>query len=209
MGDLFVVGSALQVAGPILTVLLWLPVILYLVARWRTYEEGLNDNQLGLKVALSFFKVAAYQISLAGLFLLVYALMSDSPGEAQEQILRTAAGLLVPGLIVYGAHFYAYNHTNHREIPTVDRLFAGVNLLQTGLVGFVSLLVACFLLFQKDIPDETERLVWSLVIVYSLAWIVQGLLFARTSTLRVGGGRPGAAGAGAGSDSTWSEITKS
>jgi hypothetical protein len=207
MGDFMFIGSAVQVAGPLVTLLLWLPVILYIVARWRTYREGVTDNQLGLKVALSFFKIAAYQISLAGLFLLVYALMSDAPIETQEQILRAAGGLLVPGLLVYGAHYYAYNHTNHRELTTVDRLFAGVNLLQTGLIGFASLLTACILVFQKNIDDETERLAWSLVIVYVLAWIVQGLLFARTSTLKAAG-RPAPAGVG-GAGESWSDVTKS
>src|SRR5262245_13663364 len=169
--------------GPILMVATWMPVILYVIARWRTYREGLNDAQLGLKVAISFFKVISYQLSLAGLFLLVYALMSDAPDDVQESILRTAGGLLVPGMILYGVHFYAYNQTNHREIPTVDRLFAGVNLLNTGVIGMVAVVAGFYLLFQKDVTDETERLVWSGVLVYSLAWLVQGLLFARSSTL--------------------------
>ena len=169
--------------GPILMVATWMPVILYIVARWRTYREGLNDTQLGLKVALSFFKVISYQLSLAGLFLLVYAVMSDAPDDTQEMILRTAGGFLVPGLLLYGIHFYAYNQTNHREIPTVDRLFAGVNLLNTGIIGMISLVAGFYLLFQKNIADEIERLVWSGVLVYSLAWLVQGLLFARSSTI--------------------------
>ncbi len=169
--------------GPIVMLMTWLPVILYVVARWRTYREGLNDTQLGLKVALSFFKIIAYQLSLAGLFLLVYALMSDAPDDAQEKVLRTAGGLLVPGMLIYGFHFYAYNQTNHREVPTVDRLFAGVNLLQTGVIGMIATVSGFYLLFQKNIADETERLVWSGVLVYVLAWLVQGLLFARTSTI--------------------------
>jgi hypothetical protein len=169
--------------GPILTLLTWLPVILYVIARWRTYREGLTDAQLGLKVALSFFKIISYQLSLAGLFLLVYALMSDAPDDMQEKVLRTAGGLLVPGMLIYGVHFYAYNQTNHREVPTVDRLFAGVNLLQTGIIGMVSVVAAFYMLFQKNIADESERLVWSGVMVYVLAWLVQGLLFARSSTI--------------------------
>ena len=171
------------VLGPMVTLLVWLPVVLYIIGRWRTYREGTNDTQLGLKVALSFFKVISYQLSLAGLFLLVYALMSDAPDDTQERILRTAGGLLVPGMLIYGVHFYAYNQTNHREIPTIDRLFAGVNLLQTGIIGMISVVAGFYLLFQKNIADETERLVWSGVLVYVLAWLVQGLLFARSSTI--------------------------
>jgi predicted metal-binding membrane protein len=95
--------------------------------------------------------------------------------------------MLLPSLIVYAIHFYAYNRTNHREMPTVDRLFGGVNLLMTGLVAFVALIVACQLLFQKKSDAETARLAWSVVITYSLAWIGQGLLFARLATLQSNG----------------------
>lgn len=181
-GFLSLFGLPFVFLGPIAMVATWMPVILYVIARWRTYREGLNDNQLGLKVALSFFKIIAYQLSLAGLFLLVYALMSDAPDDTQEQILRSAGGLLVPGMLIYGFHFYAYNQTNHRETPTVDRLFSGVNLLQTGVIGMVATIAGFYLLFQKNVSDETERLVWSAVLVYVLAWFVQGLLFARAST---------------------------
>jgi hypothetical protein len=186
MSDIFSLIPGAAVVGPVLGAFVWVPaviLVLYVIARWRSYREDARDTQLGLKVALSFFKLASYQISLAGIFLLVYALMSDAPDETQERILRMAGGLLVPGLLIYAVHFYAYNHTNHRELPTVDRLFAGVNLLQTGMIGFVSWLVSCVFLFQESVPDEIERLSWSLVIVYSLAWIVQGLLFARQSTI--------------------------
>lgn len=176
-------AAAGWVIAPVIGVLFWVPAMIYVVARWRTYREGTGDAQLGLKVVMSLFKIVSYQMALAGLCLLVYALMSDAPDDTQETVLRTAGGLLVPSLLVYMIHFYAYNRTNHREIPTVDRLFGGVNLLVTGLIGFVALIVACQLAFHEKTDAEQARLAWSIVITYSLAWLGQGLLFARLATL--------------------------
>lgn len=183
MFEMMGIAAAGWVIAPVIGILFWIPALIYVVARWRTYREGHSDAQLGLKVVMSLFKIVSYQMALGGLFLLVYALMSDAPDETQETVLRTAGGMLLPSIIVYGIHFYAYNRTNHREMPTVDRLFGGVNLLITGLIAFGALIVACQLLFQKKSDAEHARLAWSFVITYSLAWLGQGLLFARLATL--------------------------
>ena len=37
------------------------PVVLYLVARWRAHKEPSLDPQLGVKFALHYFAIAAFQ----------------------------------------------------------------------------------------------------------------------------------------------------
>ena len=165
---------------PLFGIVVILPLVLYLIARWRSYREGTGDPQLGLKVALSYFRVLAYQLVLAGVFLLVWALMSDASDDTQEQILRTAGGLAVPGVIIFAAHNFAIAHTNQREQPVVGRLFGGLNLILTGLFGFLALSAAGFLFFQKNADKEIQRMLWSGMIVYNLAWVMQGLLFSRS-----------------------------
>lgn len=170
--------------SPVITVLVALPVVIYIVARWRAYRDNqVADPHLGFKVALSFFKIASYQLCLLGLFLLVYGLMTDLGDEAQEMMLRLAGGFIVPGLIVYAAHFVALTRTNAMELPAVSRMFAGLNLLQTGLIGNLALVMGFVMLFQEGDSGEGGRIAWSLVIVYTVAWVVQGLLFAREVTM--------------------------
>ena len=166
--------------APFLFVLAAMPVLLYVVARWRTQRENHPDPQLGLKVALSFFRVLAYQIVLFGLYLLVWALMSDLDESTQEQLVRTGAGLLVPAVLILLAHVSACGHTNQDERPIVSRLFGGLNLLLTGVVGFAVLMAALFLIFQKGVDREILHAVWAAVIVYDLAWAAQAFLLSRS-----------------------------
>lgn len=163
-----------------MTIGLAIPIVLYIVARWRMYRENLPpDPYLGFKVALSLFRIIAYQLCLGAAFLLVYAMITDLPDSVQSSLGRTGMGLLLPGLIVWVAHAAAIMKTNTEEIPHVARMFSGLALIQTGLVGFMALVFACVLLFQKGSSGEAGRAAWSAVMVYTTAWAVQGLLFAR------------------------------
>jgi hypothetical protein len=168
--------------SPIVTVAVALPVIIYIVARWRTYRDhGGGDPHLGAKVALSVFKIASFQLLLAAGFLMLYGLLTSMEGEGRTNLFRVAGGLFLPGLIVFAAHSIALNATNWRSMPAVVRMFNGVNLVQTGIAGFAALVLACMLMLQKDVPGEMNRLAWSMVLVYVPAWIGQGALFLRTT----------------------------
>lgn len=168
--------------SPIVTVAVALPVVIYIVARWRSYRDhGGGDPHLGAKVALSVFRIASFQLLLAAGFLALYGLLTTMNGTARTDLFRLAAGLFLPGLIVFAAHTVALGATNWRALPAVVRMFNGVNLLQTGLAGFVALVLVCVLLLQKDVPSEMNRLAWSMVLVYVPAWIGQGAMFLRTT----------------------------
>ncbi len=168
--------------SPIVTVAVALPVVIYIVARWRTYRDhGGGDPHLGIKVALCVFRIAAFQLLLAGGFLFLYGLMTTMDGEARIDILRLAGGLFLPGLVVFGAHTVALHSTNAESMPAVVRMFNGINLLQTGLAGFVSLVLVSVLLLQKNVPSEMNRLAWSLLLIYVPAWVAQGAMFLRST----------------------------
>jgi hypothetical protein len=166
--------------SPVVTVAVALPVVIYILARWRTYRDyGGGDPHLGAKVALSVFRIASFQLLLAGGFLFLYGLLTTMNGEARTSIFRVAGGLFLPGLLVFAAHTIALNATNWRSMPAAVRMFNGVNLVQTGMVGFASLVLAFVLLLQKDVPSEMNRMAWSLALVYVPAWIGQGAMFLR------------------------------
>ena len=166
--------------APIISVAVATPVIIYIVARWRSYRDGgPPDPQIGIKVAISWFRLASYQLLLAGGFLLVFALIGDLGERGREELMRVAGGILFPGAIIYAAHHIAIGFTNARERPSVVRMFAGLNLIQTGIVGFTALILVGIFLFQKHTPKEPNRMAWSLVLVYVPAWCAQGSMLAR------------------------------
>jgi len=168
--------------SPIVTVAVALPVVIYIVARWRTYRDhGGGDPHLGIKVAICVFRIAAFQLLLAGGFLMLYGLMTTMDGDARINILRLAGGLFLPGLVVFAAHTVALHATNAESMPAVVRMFNGINLVQTGLTGFVSLVLVSVLMLQKDVPSEMNRLAWSLLLIYVPAWVAQGAMFMRST----------------------------
>ena len=179
----YMMMSAMNIfISPIVTVAVALPVVIYIVARWRTYRDyGGGDPHLGAKVAICVFRIASFQLLLAGGFLLVYGLMTTMDGEARTNILRLAGGLFIPGLVVFAAHTVALHSTNFESMPAVVRMFNGVNMVQTGITGFVSLVLVSVLMLQKDVPSEMNRMAWSLLLVYLPAWIALGALFLRST----------------------------
>jgi hypothetical protein len=179
----YMMMSAMNIfVSPIITVAVAMPVIIYIVARWRTYRDyGGGDPHLGIKVAICVFRIAAFQLLLAGGFLFLYGLMTTMDGEARMNILRLAGGLFIPGLVVFAAHTVALHATNVASMPAVARMFNGVNMVQTGVGGFVSLVLVSVLMLQKDVPSEMNRMAWSLLLVYLPAWVAQGALFMRST----------------------------
>ena len=171
--------AAMSLLSALLPLLLFAPVVVYVVARWRTYREGPGpDPQLGWKTAIAFFKLLALQLALAGLYCLVDGVLRGEE-RGRGELLRLAVGLLVPAALVYGAHHAAGQRTNALEQPIAPRLFAGVGLMLTGLVAFGALVAGCVLLFQKHVGEGDLRQAWSLAVVYGVAWATQGVAFAR------------------------------
>lgn len=185
--------QVLQMAGPMMFVvpmLLWLvvigPLVLYPIARWKLHREGATDNQLGLKTAMHYFRMIAFQLLLAGGVMLVYAVIGK--GSDKGDLYRAAFGFLVPAGIVFGVHTMLVGRTNDVQYSGVHRLFMGYNLLVVGLLGFVALVIGFQALFAKGKVGDVGRLLFAAVLVYCGAWAACGIQFAR----RVLGG-PGAA----------------
>jgi hypothetical protein len=157
--------------------LLFVPFAVYLAARWRGYRDQVIDPQLGFKVALSFFALVALQVLLAGTTTFMYAIISTS--EHKGDIYRLALGLIVPAGIVLGVHIALLVRTNQAQFSAVRRMFVGINLLVTGVLGFGALVFACEALFNGAKWHEVGRIGGSGVIVYGSAWAVLGVQMSR------------------------------
>jgi hypothetical protein len=176
--------TMIQLLGPVMMVgplLVWLllfgPLVIYPIARWKAQRDAYVDTQIGLKVAVHHFRMIALQLLLLGGTLLLFALISKSAGKSS--IYRAAFGFLVPGAIVFVAHGALVARTNDAHFPSVRRLFLGYNLLVTGLVGFIALVIGCQMLFAKGSTGDEGRLALAAVFVYGGAWAASAALFSR------------------------------
>ncbi|MDB4959523.1 MAG: hypothetical protein JWO36_7092 [Myxococcales bacterium] len=157
--------------------LLVVPFVLYVIARWRAHRDAITDPQLGIKVALDYFAITAFQVVLAGAMLFIYAILSNLDGKGS--LYRMAFGLMMPAGLVLGAHLALLARTNQDRFPSVRRLFAGYNLLLTGLFGFIGLVLAFQMLLKKGPAGELGRIAAAMVLVYGSAWAAVGWRFAQ------------------------------
>jgi len=172
--------------GPMFIVvpmLLWFlvigPLILYPVARWRAARDVYMDPQLGMKVALHYFKLLAFQTLLIGGTILIWTIISKNSGD-KGSFYRVAFGFLVPAGIVFGAHIALLKKTNDEMFTGVRRLFLGYNLLVTGLLGFIVLTLGFQALFAKGESGDAGRAFLAAILVYCSAWGGIGAIFAKT-----------------------------
>jgi len=147
-------------------------VTIYVVARWRGYREGIDDPQLGRKLAAAVFCWLALQLLLAGLSVLGYAVVGGA--DDREPAMRIAAALVLPALLVGGLNLAALRRTNHVERPLVVRMVAGLSLIQTGIVATLALVLACVLSLLKEPDASAAGTAWSVAAVYGVAWAAQG-----------------------------------
>jgi hypothetical protein len=156
----------------------------YVILRWRQGREGeAPDPQLGLKVALQYFATIGWHITLIAAFMLLYGVLEDS-SRMQENLLRTGTGLLIGGLIVYGLHRVLLGRlTDSATRPNVTRIFKGLNLVLTGLIGMAALIGMCVMLVQEKVPEEPFKVGGVVMLVYLGAWASQARgLIALTAT---------------------------
>jgi hypothetical protein len=158
--------------------LLVIPFVLYLIARWRAHRDSIVDPQLGLKVALNYFAVTGFQLALAGVMLVVYSMISTET-DARGDLARMGFGLIFPAMLVLFVHRALLKRTNQHRFTSVERLFAGYNLFVTGLIGFIGLVLAFEMLLKKGPGGEMGRIAAALVLVYGSGWAVVGWRFAR------------------------------
>jgi hypothetical protein len=147
------------------------PLVMYVVARWRAHREPVADPQLGLKFALHYFMLVALQVLLGGAALLIFTLLQET-GSDRSTYIRAALGLMTPAAVVLVAQLVLLARTNDAVMTGVRRLFLGYNLLSTGLLGFVGLILGSEVLFSKDGADAAGHAAIGMIIVYCGAWAV-------------------------------------
>lgn len=159
--------------------LVWLlvvaPLLLYPIARWKTQREPQVDTQLGLKVALHYFKLIAFQVLLVGAMVIVTTIIRKGGGKGDG--FRAGFGYLVPAAIIFGTHVAMLKRTTDEALVTVRRLFMGYNLIVTGLFATGALVVGFQALFARGTSDD-GRLYLAACLVYVTAWAVCGARFA-------------------------------
>jgi hypothetical protein len=170
----FLPGAAAAAAFVLIPLVMFGPMVLYVLARWRAHRAPVVDPHLGLKFALHLFSsTSLYIVLFAGAFL-IYTIIGPGPSSAKGDWYRIAFALLVPASIVLGVHSMLIKRTNDQEVPGVRRLFLGYNLIVIGSMGFFSLMLAFQMLFAKNSTHGLGHLAGSLVLVYCTAWGVLG-----------------------------------
>ena len=177
----------LQVAAPLMSVAAFAPVVLYIVARWRAHKEPIQDTQLGLKFVIHYFATVGFHLGLGGGTLLIYTMIrpGGEDGEPKGDMYRLAFGFLIPAGIVLAAHLALLTRTNDKQFPSVRRLFAGFNLLITGIVGFAALVAGVQALLARGSTGGMGHLGGAAILVYCTAW---GMLAWRFDLIVLGGG---------------------
>jgi hypothetical protein len=185
----------LRALGPILFVgpffvsmIVTAPLLLYPLARWRAHRDPVPDPHLGIKFALGYLGMVAFQLALFGGAMFLYAILSKDSDKGS--IYRFAFGLLVPSLIVLASHVALLKRTNQDQAPGVHRLIAGYNLVVTSVFGFGALIAAFEVLFAKGSSGDGGRVVAAAVVVYGGAWAAVGWRFARLVLGNFASGEP-------------------
>jgi hypothetical protein len=166
--------AATAVISIIVTLTLFGPLVLYVVARWRSHRAPAPDPHLGLKFALHWFATSAFHLTLAGTTVLIFTIISPGPSSAKGDTYRFAFAMLVPASIILATHLMLLKRTNDLEVPGVRRLFLGYNTIVTGLAGFIALLAGFQLLFAKGSVAPMGHLAGAAILVYCSAWLGLG-----------------------------------
>ena len=165
-------GAAITLASVGFLVLA--PAIIYFMARWRSNRDGVHDPHLGLKFALHYFALAAFQLLLAGVALLIYMLISPGTAEKGTSGYRAAVGFIMPAGMVLAIHVVLLKRTNDAVFSLMRRLFLGYNLLVTGLVAFVALVLGFQMLMAKGSTAGVGHMAGAMIVVYGTAWALLG-----------------------------------
>ena len=143
--------------------------IAYIFLKWRAYRDNSPpDPQLGIKVFLFYFKTLAYQAILVAITLIIFGILKG--GYKDE--MRTGFGILVGGGIIYALHLVMIQNVfKNTSTQLVSRFYTGFNLVIVGILGTLSLIVFCIIIFQGDVSEI--KLPVSAILVYGLAWVYQ------------------------------------
>lgn len=174
---------------PVLWMMFALPVLIYLVCRWRMANGSLPpDQQLGLKVVLETFGFVSYFVAIGGLVTIFWGAMLNE--GARGDVVRAGLGLLVPGALVFPATRAARKLTNHAFAPAVARAFGGAVLLQVGLIWFMGLVFLSVKVFTPGSFGDEGKLAAAITLVLGVATVIQAMGFMRSGGALPPGGMP-------------------
>lgn len=156
-------------AGLAISVMLWAPLVLYVLARWRQHREPATDPQHGLKFALHYFGTIALQVALASVALLLSTVVSSGSWEDRSDAYRMAFGALIPAAAVLAGYIVLLRRSNDPRYPGLRRLFTGFNLIATGGVAFIALIIGFQLLFARGSTNGSGRVAAVVILVYTAA----------------------------------------
>jgi hypothetical protein len=149
------------------SIMLWVPLVMYVIARWRQNKDPQPDPQHGPKFALHYFGAIALQLTLGGLALLLYTMVSKESSDYKGDSYRAAVGFLLAGGLVLGITMGLRRFTNDDDRPGVRRLFTGFNLITAGAVTLYALVAGFQLLLMKGRGgDGIGRLAMVVLLVY-------------------------------------------
>jgi hypothetical protein len=175
-----ILGPALAVGWVVMLMMVtFVPLTLYLLARWRDGKQPTADPQLGLKIALGFFSFIGLQTLLGGTTVLFSTMISEGSSDGRSSIYRAAFGLIVPGGIIYGLHAWLLQRTNQAFFTGVKRLMLGFNFIIIGMAGFMALVLSFEALFAKGSTGGMGRTAGTMLVVYGTAWVALGIQLGR------------------------------
>ena len=169
-------GPILLVA-PMFALLLSGPFVLYPLARWRTARA--NDTQLGMKFVLEYFRMLAFQVGLFGTLIILFMMFSTIRPSDKEEGYRVGFGLLIPAAMLFGTGVWLLAKTNQPQFWISRRLFAGYNLVITGLAGMTAFFLVFQALFTKGSSGDMGRFAAAAVLTYGVATVACGMRFSR------------------------------
>jgi len=164
-------------------------LVLYLVARWRDGKESSADPQLGYKFGLNTFKFLSYNLIFGSLAVLLFSLFYTliSGNSFNSNTLRIAGGLLAPGLIIFGVMYALLSKTNQNTHLGVNRLFAGLSWIISGVIALGAFTVLSQSLFMAMFSSRYAfqwAIAASLLLVFIPAFLYFGTIVKKTSAIK-------------------------
>jgi hypothetical protein len=160
--------SALSIV-PLVGMVVFLPLVVYLLARARDAREGRAlDPQLGAKTAFGFFQTLGFMALLAGAAALITGLAS----ETRLKELWAPIAMLVVGGGFFGLHTALLARTNQAERTAASRLYWGLNYIGSGAASFVGLSLLIGAIGRGRFDRDAGFAALAMVLVYLPTWIV-------------------------------------
>lgn len=156
---------------------LFIPLVMYILLRWRDGRAASRDAQLGYKFGLHLLRFIAIAAVLTGVNLILISIFMWllSAGPFRETAFQVGFGVLIPGVIVFILCYNSLALTNDKTQPLVARMFNGLLWLVTSIIAIVALAMLSTLIVTGEISVASAPI----FIVLSVVLGAAGFYFAR------------------------------